>query len=395
MTKPPFTASYAPGEGPLGNATTPAPVSWQWMLGAAAGVLLHAAIAWPFLPKPEPAEIGPVEEVEGPEIGVRLAPIIQPPEQEAPPPEPEPEPETPVIEERAEDSPPPAPPKEPRKVPDLPDITPRAVPELWTGSGSAGDGGQMTLEEYLFLQDWLKAARKAVLERLGYPDEALRHMITGNAKVIIVADRSGKIVEWRFMHRTGSRILDQEIARTIRSIRRLPPFPEGTRYDTLSYVVTIRFELVRPDGTVMAAADIAQEQATRQQDAPDTLSTAHIAKCAAASVDLTRERDAIMAERERLEQLRTDYVEQAERYHRQRRQPPRRVENMREDYERGAESFDDRIAGFNQRADAYQSLCSGGSVTYEDYAAACRRYATTGNEYCAAYGNYWARLRAE
>lgn len=391
-------AMQSPGtQGPLGNATTPAAKQSHWIIGGFFALLVHAAVAWPFLP-PVAQDLGPVElEPIGPEIGVNLAPIVQPPPQEAPPPEPETEPETPAIEERADDSPPPSPPKEPRRIPDLPDIKPQAVPEIWTGSGS--ESGQMTLEEYLFLQSWLKAARQAVLERLDYPFEALQQALTGTANVIIVANSDGKITAWEFRQRTGYRILDREIERTIKSIRRLPKFPDGTRYDTLSYTVTIRFELVTPDGSVMAAVEVEEAREQAQQSVNNTgvpeLSPAQISQCAATSTQLTLERDAIMVERERLEQARADYIEEVDRYQRQRRQPPRRVERLRQDYELDAEAFDARITQFNQQAEAYQGICSSGSTSYESYAQACRPYLASGNEYCQAYGNFWGRLLAE
>lgn len=365
----------------------------QWVMAGAFALLVHGLVALPFLPKPEVIE--PEEFVELPEeIGVRLAPIVQPPEDIIPP-EPEPEKETPVIEERAYNSPPPKPPAKPRKIPDLPDIQPQAVPELWLGKGSSNEG-QMSLEEYLFLQEWLAAARSAVLKRLRYPEDARLNFLTGNAKVIVVADRDGRIVEWRFLNRTGERILDGEIARAIRSIRRLPAFPEGTRYDTLSYLVIIRFELVRPDGSIMSAqaAAVEREQQTTSAEEPiETLSAGQMAQCASSAAQLVSEREIIDTMRVEIEANGADYQEKAERYHRQRREPPRSLERQLKEYNDSVAAYDQRVAAFQQRAGAYQSLCKGGSTTFDIYAQACGAYVGTDNPYCAAFGVYWQRLQ--
>ncbi len=381
--------------GPLGNATSPAPSLKHWIIGGGLAVAAHVIGALPFLPAPVELDDAPVVE-QGTEIGVNLAPLVRPPEQTTPPPEPEPEPEVPTIQERASDSPPPAPPAKPREIPDLPDIQPRAVPELWLGNGGAGDAGQLSLEEYLFLQDWLQAARAEVLDRLVYPPEAMNAFITGTARVVVVADRDGRVVSWRFLQSTGSNLLDRAIERSIRGIRRLPRFPEGTRYDTLSYVVMIRFELVRPDGTIMAATDVQQAAAQRAAQLPqEFVSAAHIAQCAGTAAQLTTERAAIEAELAAIEAMRSQYEEQAERYIRRRQPAPRSLERLLEDYNARVAGYDALVTRFQQRASGYKSLCSGGSTSYEEYATACEPYVATGNEYCAAFGNFWARLRSQ
>ena len=220
---------------PFGDTSTPAPTFRLWAIGGAAAVIAHAAGAIPFLPPPLPPMAADMDE--GPALGVRLAPMITPPEPI--PPEPVPEVEEQVIEERASDSPPPAPPAKPRELPDLPDISPRAVPDLWRGSGT-GDGG-LTLEEYLALKDWLDAVRTEILQSLTYPPEARRAGLSGRAQVIVLANREGRIVQWSFRTQTGHPILDREIKRSIDRIRRLPKFPPDTQYDELSFSVPIRF----------------------------------------------------------------------------------------------------------------------------------------------------------
>ena len=376
----------------LGDVSTPAPKRWHWVVGGGFALIVHVLAALPFLPNPEPIETNQAEELEAPGIEVRLAPVVQPPSAEDIA-EPEPDDEEARIEERSSDSPPPAPPDIPRELPDLPDIQPRPIPELWIGDGSSDN--QLTLEEYLFLQAWLKAARKAVLEKVRYPDNARRLGITGNGKIVIIANRSGRIVDWRFLSQTGEPQLDGEIQRTVESIRRLPPFPEGTRYETLSYVVTVRFELVKADGTIVSssspnATNRSNETSDLAQD--DRLSVDVLSRCAATAAQLETERDAINAERASLEALVDQYGRQAETYARRRQPIPRRLERQLEDINERVDALNPRISQYQSRANAYRSLCGGGSTTFESYRTACGPYAGSRNGYCEAFGAYWARL---
>lgn len=378
----------------LGNIGAPSPRLWHWLGGGAAAIALHALAALPFLPEVDrTATVAPEGQGEEASLEVRLAPIVRPPEQDIPE-EVETPPEEVVIEERAADSPPPEPPAQPRLIPDLPQIQPRAIPELWAGSGS---GDQLLLEEYLFLKSWLAAARAAVLSEIRYPEDARRRSTTGTAQVTITANRDGTIVSWRFNEATGSPRLDREIERTIGSIRRLPEFPEGTRYETLSYVVTVRFELVQADGTILSANTPAPQAARDTDDAgpdaPPALSVGDLSRCAAAARGLETERASITTERERIEGLITDFNRRAERFQRERRDLPRRLERLRGDINEAVARFDTRVAAFDERAGGYGALCGGGRTSYEAYEQACRPYLAAGNAYCEAFGQFWDRLR--
>jgi len=384
----------------LATTGTPAPGTTHWAIAGTAAIALHAVAALPFLPEPvnDPA---PVIEEEGPEIGVNLAPFIQPPEPEQPPPEPEPEPEPEpqVIQERAEDSPPPAPPAEPREVPDLPEIQPQIVPDLWTGRPGSGSEGQLSLEEYLFLRDWLTAARAQVLERISYPYEAARLQITGSAEVIITVNREGEIVSWRFMRQAGNGYLDNEVSRTINGIRRLPRFPEGTTRSVLSYTLTIRFELVMPDGTILtedtapadAPAAPSQAPAGPAREPQNMLDVGALAQCASLGEQVNRERERVLSQRDALQAIRTEYEEQSARYRRQ-QDLPRRVENLLEDYNENVGAFNGQLAAFNARTERYTAMCGGKSVTFEDYARVCGPYLEAGNAYCETFAGLWTRL---
>ncbi|MEO1013926.1 MAG: TonB family protein [Pseudomonadota bacterium] len=373
--------------------SSPEPSGRFWLLGVGAALAAHMAAAVPFLPPIDdaPVDVG-LAEAPVTEIGVRLAPLVQPPEAEAPPP-PEPEQEIPVIEERASDSPPPAPPEKPRETPDLPDIRPQAVPEIWLGGGG---GGGLSLDEYLLLQEWLAEARLAVLEKLSYPEEARRQGASGVAMVVITATREGRIADWYFESQTGFPVLDREIRDSIRQVRRLPRFPEGTAYEELAFKLPIRFELVtspadaRRGGGAPAPAPSAQQQP--QAPAAPTLTVAQLSGCAASAATLTAARDEIDAKRVELDALREDYERRAERYERERRQLPLSVRNLLNRYNRELDDYNASIADFQSRARAFQSVCGGGSTSFENYVQACRPYAATGNAYCEAYSDLWARL---
>ncbi len=373
--------------------SSPEPSVRFWLFGAGAALAMHLAAALPFLPPidPTPEDVG-VADAPVNEIGVRLAPLVQPPEAEAPPP-PEPEEEIPVIEERASDSPPPAPPDKPRETPDLPDIQPQAVPEMWLGGGS---GGSLSLDEYLLLQEWLSDARLAVLRELSYPEEARRQEASGSAMVVITATRDGRISDWYFEYGTGFEVLDREIRRSIRRVRRLPSFPDGTAYNELAFKLPIRFELVTSrsvppqEGATSGAQPGAP--AAPQAPAPPSLTVGQLSGCAASAADLTAARDNIDARRVELDALREDYERRSKRYERDRRQPPASVRNMLERYNRDLEEYNASIAAFQTQARAFQSLCGGGATTYENYVVACQPYVATGNAYCEAYSDLWARL---
>ena len=378
-----------PPAAPFGDVSKQAPSARLWALGTGLAFVIHGVAALPFLP--EPVAPVAVDLDQGPALGVRLAPLVTPPE--APPPEPVPEVEEQVIEERAFDSPPPAPPARPRELPDLPDISPRAVPDLWRGDGS---GGGITLEEYLALKDWLNAVRSEILNNLSYPMEAQRQGLTGSAQVIVLASRDGRIVQWSFRQQTGHAMLDREIKRSINRIRRLPSFPEGTQYEELSFSVPIRFALVYggneapppPRSRTGGAAGSGPAQ-------PDnTLQVSQLRYCAGAAATLDANRAAVEARKVELEAMATEYESSIDRYERRRREPPRRVLRMRQDYERGIEEFNASVATYQREAQAFSSVCGGGSATYENYAAACGPYVATGNIYCEAYGDLWLRLRA-
>jgi len=380
-----MTAPAATGREVFGAVATDAPSARVWVWASLAAVIAHLAAAIPFLGDPAPP---PMEMAEGPGIGVTLALVIAPPE---PPPATEPEPvqEEPVIEERAAASPPPAPPAKPREAPDIPDIRPQAIPDLWRGAGVGA--GTLSLEDYLALEPWLAEARQTVLEQLSYPIEARKLRISGVAEVIVTSDRNGRIIAWSFTRRTGEPILDREIERSLSRVRRLPKFPDQLAYEKLSFTLPMRFELVY-QGEVISPAD--EAPAAPPPPVEGQLTATELAQCAAQAAALVDTQTALAAQRAELEALGAEYEREAQRFQRDGREIPIRVRSILRRYDEGADAYEAAIAAFDGQAATFAASCGKGSADWETYRRACLAYVATGNRYCEAFGQLWARLIA-
>jgi TonB family protein len=375
----------------LSNKAAPRAVHWMAGLVLAAGV--HVAVALPLLPEPEPP--APIVEPEGIEMGVDLAPLVQPPEIEAPPPPP-PEiiEEEPVLQERAEDSPPPAPPAVPREIPDLPDIRPQAIPEMWRGSPG---GGGVSLAEFMNLRGWLAEARAEVMRHVRYPERAAADRITGSARVIIVASADGEITQWDFVERSRHDVLNQAVSRAVNRVRRLPPFPEGTTQTFLTYTTEFRFELVMPDGSILAQSetDPAPQAAAAAPPPSNLASLADLASCASAGARIGTLRSDIMARRDALQARLADYNEDVERYQRRRESVPRRLERERDAINAESEAFNADLETFQASVPPYQAQCGSVRAAFEDFASVCAPFLQRGNLFCEAFGEYWGRLGSD
>ncbi|MEL7029411.1 MAG: TonB family protein [Pseudomonadota bacterium] len=271
----------------------------------------------------------------------------------------------------------------------MPDIRPRAIPDLWRGSGAGA--GSLTLEEYLALEPWLAAARETVLKELSYPVEARKLRLSGAAEVVITADRNGRVVAWSFLSRTGQTLLDREIERSLGRVRRLPRFPDEIAYEQLSFTLPMRFELVF-EGRTLAPSDAPPPPASRP--AEGQLAAAQLAACAQTAATLTASQTEIAARRAELEALLADYERQARRYERERRDLPVRVRSMLDRYNDGVAGFEQSLTDFEAQAGAFAAACGKGSADWETFRRACAPYADVGNPYCEAFGELWARLRA-
>lgn len=370
----------------FGNVRPPAPGNLLWGGGFALALAIHLAAAVPYLAEPVEAVMVAMDTQKA--INVSLAPMVAPPKQETPP---EPKPEEPSVqklEERMENSPPPAPPAKPREAPDMPDIIPQAIPEIWGGSST---GGTLTLEEFLASEQWLSKVRMEILKNLDYPFEVRRRNLTGKARVVVTAHRDGYIDSWHFKQETAHPALNRLVESALKRTRRISKIPANIEYDRLSFTLPIRFELVY-EGKVVVPAE---GPAAPTREAEDTgLAVDHLRVCAQNADALLAKRSAIEDKRAALEALSADYQRQATRYHRDRREIPRRVERMLDQYNEGVAEYETMITTFNMEVAAYSDQCGGGGTTWNKYRRACTAYVAVGNQYCESFGPFWERLQA-
>ncbi len=246
-----------PHAGPLTAAPTGAPSRAIWITAALVSLAVHVGVAvWMLRPEPAlefdedliaiPIELGPAE---APPAG-RIEDLEPPP---PPPPEPEPEPEIEpapepeVPTERAEDAPDPVqetPPPPPRPAPpeDPPRLTSSAGGEATEGFGF---DGSLSLEEFQMVARYIDTAAAPFIAELRYPRAALRRELEGTGMILVRVNRSGRIVESRIYTSSGEPILDAELRRVIRAVRRLDPLPPGFPREELVFLVPVRFELFR------------------------------------------------------------------------------------------------------------------------------------------------------
>lgn len=247
---------FAPGPittGPLGAAPTGAPARAHWIAAALGSLVVHAVAVGVWLrPEPEldldadfvaiPIELGPAEL---PPAG-RVEDFEPPP----PPPEPEPEPEEPdepepdVLAERAEDAPPverTAPPPPPPPAPAPPRLTSSAGGDATSGFGLYGD---LSLAEYQMVALYIDRAGMPFIRALTYPEAARRRGLSGLGKLHVTVNRAGRIVDIGLYESTGHAVLDAELRRVMRQVRRLPPLPDAFPRETLTFGVPVRFEMM-------------------------------------------------------------------------------------------------------------------------------------------------------
>ncbi|MGF1462041.1 MAG: energy transducer TonB [Maricaulaceae bacterium] len=242
----------------LGDAKPGAPNLAHWSGAIMAAVVVHGAAAYTIL-KPLPEDPPPPVEEIGQEIGISLAPpapvggvlpdpVPPPPEPEPEPEvEPEPEPEPDIIKERAEDAPPPKP-LETRapKVQPKPTARPSSVRPPDGGGGQTGYGadGSLSLAEFRLIQDYLREARRVYMSEVRYPFEARRQSLQGRGVLHVTVNRRGRVQAWQVREAIGSAMLDREIERVAKRVRRLPRLPEAFSRDLLVINVPIHFLMV-------------------------------------------------------------------------------------------------------------------------------------------------------
>ena len=240
----------------------------QWLLAIGASLLLHGALlaAWPSL---EGAR-GPGEH--GVEIGLGLlgdlgdaadpAPEVEPePEEPEPPPEPEPapQPEPPPV---VEPEPPPEPVLPPVPTPiieasaptsDTPPVSSVEIPAARprppqpsaarqqgqaVGVSSPSAGGDVGLR-----RSYARVLAAHLNRYKSYPISARRQGREGTARLRLVVDRTGRVVDARIARSAPFPEFDEAAMAMLARAQPLPPFPNGMTETEIVVMVPVTFEL--------------------------------------------------------------------------------------------------------------------------------------------------------
>ena len=69
--------------------------------------------------------------------------------------------------------------------------------------------------------------------------------ISGILPVLITFNRKGEIEKFEILESSGSKILDNEVERTLKLIGPLGPFPKGYDKETLDYIVFFQYTIIK------------------------------------------------------------------------------------------------------------------------------------------------------
>jgi len=92
---------------------------------------------------------------------------------------------------------------------------------------------------------FLRRFENAVYGVWRYPQEAARLGIEGVTPVKITFNSSGAIVKYEILQSSGSRILDDEVLRTLRLVGPVGPFPRGYNRDEFHLIAFFQYGIVR------------------------------------------------------------------------------------------------------------------------------------------------------
>ncbi|ACM20161.1 periplasmic energy transduction protein, TonB-related [Geotalea daltonii FRC-32] len=103
-----------------------------------------------------------------------------------------------------------------------------------------GEASFLNTDDILF-GSFLRRFETAVYGVWRYPQEAARHGIQGVTPVRITFNRKGEVVDVKLLESSGSRILDEEVLRTLREIGRIGSFPRGYTKDTFKLIAFFQY----------------------------------------------------------------------------------------------------------------------------------------------------------
>ena len=107
-----------------------------------------------------------------------------------------------------------------------------------------GETKFLNTDDILF-GSFLRRFETAVYGVWRYPSEAVHLGIEGTTPVRITFSRGGEVVNVEVLESSGSRILDDEVVRTLRKIGPVGAFPKGYQKDTFKLIAFFQYGLTR------------------------------------------------------------------------------------------------------------------------------------------------------
>ncbi|MEO1039089.1 MAG: TonB family protein [Pseudomonadota bacterium] len=242
---------------PLGSVKRSALPAPGWVAALALAALAHAAAAAVYFSEPLGEEPPVTSAAPEEAITVMLAPPAPPAAEAAAPPPPPPPPdielpdppaeEPPVPAERADSAPPPTQ-ITARRFADPEDEPVRRASAFSAGrDGPASGDARFTAEQYPIFQAYLREVRLTYVGELRYPGSAERQRLQGSGVLRVRVTRQGRVEDWVLHRPIGHAILDREVERAARRVRRLPPVPDALPYETLLIDVPVIYRIVTVD----------------------------------------------------------------------------------------------------------------------------------------------------
>lgn len=144
-------------------------------------------------------------------------------------------------------------PRSPEGAPDLAQLMPSAqrlakieesYRKKYRDDVAEGDTKFLDTDDIQF-GSFLRRFENAIYGVWRYPQEAARLGIEGVTPVKITFNSSGAIVKYEILQSSGSRILDDEVLRTLRLVGPVGPFPRGYNRDEFHLIAFFQYGIVR------------------------------------------------------------------------------------------------------------------------------------------------------
>lgn len=105
------------------------------------------------------------------------------------------------------------------------------------------DGPALTAESIVANQQYFRRIIATVQANTRYPQRALQRGWEGSARVALVLDRNGEIIDLSFLEETGHSTLDREAERVVSSLAPFGPIPDVVPGNRHEFTVPFTFAL--------------------------------------------------------------------------------------------------------------------------------------------------------